>query len=111
MRRGSEFRQGKRMRSRVTETGTAHRNHVPSELNQPLDRRRRQQKRFATEPGRDRTMLATLAFVLLSVGIARALLCRTLNRTTTGSWGLDTRLLQHAATERLPKQRRSDQQS
>ena len=64
---GSEFRQAHRIRSRVTVTGTAHRNHVLSELSQPFDRGRRQQRRFAAEPCRDRAMLMTLAFALLTV--------------------------------------------
>ena len=110
MRHGSKFRQSQRMRSRVTETGTAHRNHVLSEFNQPFGRRRRQQQRFAAEPCRNRTMLATLAFVRLSIRVAWTLLRRIINRTTAGFPGLDTSSLNHAATKRLPKQRRSDQQ-
>ena len=55
------------MVSRVTEPLNAHRNHVLSQLSQPFDRRHRQQQQFAAEPGRDRTMLATLAFVRLTV--------------------------------------------
>jgi len=110
MRRGSKFRQGQRMRSRITEPGNAHRNHVLSELNQPLGRRRCRQQRFAGESGRDRTMLTTFAFVLLSVGVSRALLRRIVNRTTTGFRGVNTGSLQHAAAERLPEKGRSDQQ-
>ena len=110
MRRGSECRQSDRLKSRVTGLENADRNHVLSELSQPFDRRRSQQQRFAAQPRRDRTMLATLASVLLSVGVARALLRRIVNRATTGFRGLNTGSLQHAAAERLPEQRRSDQQ-
>ena len=65
MRRGSEFRQGQRTWSRVTKLANADRDYVLRELNQPLGRRRCQQQRLARESGRDRTMLATFAFVLL----------------------------------------------